>query len=193
MRTPIVRSLSCKGLGTAAILFCSVSAWVLSGCGVAPYTDTTTHTLSISGTAFGGQPPISNASVILFATGSTGYGSGASAIGTATTDTSGNFQITGFTPCADPQQVYIVATGGNPGLTAGTNNTAIVLAAALGNCSTISSSTHVDHQRGHDDRSSLRAERLRQPLHHPRPRLHRHKFDQSVGAYPRLPERSQHR
>jgi hypothetical protein len=143
LRTPIVRSLFRNGLGTAAILFCSVSAWFLSGCGVAPYTDTTTHTLSISGTALGGQPPISNASVILFASGSTGYGSGASAIGTATTDASGNFQITGFVPCGDPQQVYIVATGGNPGLGAGTNNTAIVLVAALGNCSTISSSTHV--------------------------------------------------
>jgi hypothetical protein len=110
---------------------------------VAPYTDTNAHTMSIQGTAFGGQPPVSGASITLFATGSTGYGSAPSAIGTATTDSSGNFQVTGFTPCSDPEQVYIVAAGGNPGLSGSVNNNALVEVAALGNCSSVSSSTYV--------------------------------------------------
>jgi hypothetical protein len=110
---------------------------------MAPYTDTSAHSLNIQGTAFGGQPPVSGSSIILYATGSTGYGSVPSAIGTATSDASGNFNISNAISCSDPQQVYIVATGGNPGLTAGTNNNALTLVAALGNCSSVSASTHV--------------------------------------------------
>ena len=61
----------------------------------------------------------------------------------ATTDSSGNFQITNAPSCADPQQVYIVATGGNPGSPPEPTTTALVLVAALGNCSSVSASTHV--------------------------------------------------
>jgi hypothetical protein len=143
LRTHIDRSSSRAALGPAAILLSSISALFLAGCGVVPYTDTSTHTMSISGTAFGGQPPISGASIVVYATGQSGYGVLPSALGTATTDASGNFQVTSYTSCADPQQVYIVASGGNPGLSSPTNNTASVLVAALGNCSTVSASTHV--------------------------------------------------
>ena len=108
-----------------------------------PFTDTAPHSLSIKGTAFGGQPPVSGSTITLYATGSTGYGSNPSGLGSTTTDASGNFQISNAPSCADPQQVYIVATGGNPGLTAGTDNNALTLVAALGNCSSVSPSTHV--------------------------------------------------
>jgi hypothetical protein len=110
---------------------------------MAPFTDTSAHSLSIKGTAFGGQPPVSGSTVTLFTTGSTGYGSAPSGLASTTTDASGNFQINGAPSCNDPQQVYIVATGGNPGLTAGTNNNALTLVAALGNCSSVSDSTRV--------------------------------------------------
>jgi streptogramin lyase len=39
--------------------------------------------------------------------------------------------------------MYLVATGGNPGLGAGTNNTALALMAALGSCGNLNSSTHI--------------------------------------------------
>jgi hypothetical protein len=143
LRKHIGGSLAKTALGPAAVLFCSISAWFLAGCSATPYTDTTAHTLNIKGNAFGGQPPISGASITLFATGGAGYGSTPTGIGSAVTDSSGNFQVTGFTPCGDPQQVYIVASGGNPGLTGSVNNTGIVLVAALGNCSSVSSSTYV--------------------------------------------------
>jgi hypothetical protein len=99
--------------------------------------------MSIKGTAFGGQPPVSGSTVTVYATGSTGYGSNPTFLGSATTDASGNFQLTSFTSCSDPSEVYIVASGGNPGLsTPGTNNTALMLVAALGDCSTVGA-THV--------------------------------------------------
>jgi len=147
LRKYIVRSVSRTALGPAALLVCSVvSAWFLAGCGVTPYTAATnTNTMSISGTAFGGQPPITGATIQVFATGQTGYGSAPSFLGGATTDSTGHFQVTNFTPCSDPQQVYLVATGGNPGLSpSNTNNSAIRLVAALGTCSSVGASTVVN-------------------------------------------------
>ncbi len=128
----------------AAIACASLASILLTGCGIQPFTDTTVHTMAVSGTAFGGQPPITGSIITLFATGQSGYGSNGTVLGSATTDSHGNFNIASATGCGDPQQVYIVANGGNPGLTAGTNNSAIVLVAALGNCSSVSATTHVN-------------------------------------------------
>ena len=50
---------------------------------------------------------------------------------------SGSFDITGAYSCSNADQVYLVGTGGNPGLAAGTNNTALALMAALGSCSNL--------------------------------------------------------
>jgi len=85
----------------------------------------------------GGSQPIIGATIQLYAAGTTGYGAGATALlNTAvTTDANGSFSITGDYTCpSSTSQLYIVATGGNPGLTPGTNNAAIVLMTALGPC-----------------------------------------------------------
>ena len=127
---------------------------VLSGCSLS----STAHPapdagLAIQGRVQGGQQPITGAHVYLFAANTTGYaGPGITAsttnkslsllttgstdsVGTyVTTDPNGNFTITGDYSCTPNTQVYIYALGGNPGLTAGTNNTASGLLAALGNC-----------------------------------------------------------
>ena len=144
MRKHIGRSLAHTALGPAAVLICSISAWFLAGCSVAPYTDTSSHSLNIKGTAFGGQPPISGAAISIYATGQSGYGLSPSFLGGATTDANGNFQVTSYTPCSDPEEVYLVASGGNPGLTAGTHNNAIMLVAALGKCSSVGAGTTVN-------------------------------------------------
>jgi hypothetical protein len=48
----------------------------------------------------------------------------------------GTFNLTGDYSCTFANdQVYIAATGGNPGLTSGTNNAALVMISALGRCS----------------------------------------------------------
>jgi hypothetical protein len=79
-------------------------------------------------------------------TNSYGYGqapaTGTNVLGTTTTNSSGAFSFTGdLTNCTTGQQAYIVASGGHTGSNA--NNTAAVLMAALGPCSSISNTTPV--------------------------------------------------
>ncbi len=92
----------------------------------------------LRGKLHGGQQPISGSSLQLYAAATTGYGAGATALlsSPVVTDATGSFTITGDYTCpSSSSQLYIVATGGNPGLAPGTNNAAIALMAALGPCS----------------------------------------------------------
>jgi len=102
-------------------------------------------TLSISGVVHGGQQAVSGGTIQLYTAGTSGNGSAATAMITGTTVTTGpdgSFNITGDYSCAhSTDQVYLTATGGNPGLTSGTNNDALVLLAAIGNCGLLSSGT----------------------------------------------------
>ncbi|MDE1160331.1 MAG: hypothetical protein PW792_00130 [Acidobacteriaceae bacterium] len=122
--------------------------------------------VKMTGLVHGGQQPVSGSTIALMTMGATGYGSagsnliptGSYAVGgapgcssgscqtTVVTDAGGNFTITGDYTCptANPAaQVYLTATGGNPGLTTGTNNAAIKLVAPLGACNALSSATTV--------------------------------------------------
>jgi len=112
------------------------------------------------------QQPISGATIQLYAVGTTGDASSATnLIATALTTSdgtgqmnsnanagnannslpAGSFTISGDYKCpASNPQVYLLATGGNPGLASGTNNTAIDLIAALGSCGSLSSSTSIN-------------------------------------------------
>jgi len=66
------------------------------------------------------------------------------AAGGVVTDANGDFTITGDYTCPSPSTlVAVTSTGGNPGLAAGTNNTAIQLVAPLGPCGNLSASTYV--------------------------------------------------
>jgi len=92
---------------------------------------------ALRGKVHGGQQPISGATVQLYAIGTSSITSASTPLlsPAAITDSNGGFNITGQYAC--PQQgslVYIVSTGGNPGLSAGTNNAAAGLMAALGPC-----------------------------------------------------------
>ncbi len=82
---------------------------------------------------------MNGAEVQLYTAGSTGYGSGSSLLASATyTNQNGVFTIEGsFTCPSDAAPAYILASGGTPG--AGTQNSAIVLMAALGECGKLSS------------------------------------------------------
>ena len=57
------------------------------------------------------------------------------------TDTNGNFSITNDYTCPSGAYVYLLALGGNPGLTAATNSE-IALAAGLGTCASLTSSSY---------------------------------------------------
>lgn len=133
----------CRDVALAA----AVSAVVLlSGCGngstatfLSPTSGTVQPKITLRGKVRGGQQAISGATIQLYAI-ATGAGNTASKPllnPAATSDQNGSFSITGTYLC--PQygsETYIVATGGNPGLQANTNNSAIALMAGIGPCTT---------------------------------------------------------
>jgi hypothetical protein len=121
---------------------------------------TTLAARQVQGHVHGGQQAVSGATLQLYAAGTPtgsggGYGVGAVALipagsyspggqpgctgGNCTTlpqtDANGNFSITGDYTCpANVSQIYMVASGGNPGLGGTVNNTNLALMAALGPC-----------------------------------------------------------
>jgi hypothetical protein len=117
----------------------SSGAALLSGCSLNTSGIRLADDVTIGGTAYGGRQPVIGATVNLYATGNTGYGSAATLLGTATTNSAGQFSITrNSNTCASPQQLYLVSSGGDPG--AGPNSAA-VLVEALGACSSFTTST----------------------------------------------------
>ncbi len=92
----------------------------------------------LRGSVHGGQQPVAGSNLQLYAAATTGYGASATPLLTSavTTDGTGSFEITGDYTCpSSTSQLYLVATGGNPGLAPGTNNSALALMVALGPCS----------------------------------------------------------
>jgi hypothetical protein len=123
-----------------------------------------TRAIHVNGSVFGGEQPVVGGLIQLYAVGTTGDGSAATPLISATVTTSdgsaamnsnandgnannslpmGTFAITGEYTCPTPSsEVYLVSTGGNPGLGLGTNDN-LTLMAAMGQCGSLSSSTYV--------------------------------------------------
>lgn len=137
-----------------ALTFCVL---VFTGCSGMPVMNSTASNpvqgVALQGRVHGGQGPISGASVYLLAANTSGYGNASASLlnssgsnthfdGTnyyVTTDSGGNFTITGDYTCpAATTQVYLYSIGGNSG--SGTN-TAAGLMAALGTCQNLMTST----------------------------------------------------
>jgi hypothetical protein len=98
------------------------------------------------GVVHGGQQPVSGATVQLYTVGTSGDGSAATALlaPAVTTDANGGFTLTGKYTCPSASAlVYVVATGGNPGLGGTVNNAALALMAALGPCGNLTGSTYI--------------------------------------------------
>ncbi len=134
-------------------LFASLAVGLTCGCsgsfGPSAIQPNKTPIGNIQGSVHGGQAPISGAKIYLFAAGVNGYGSSPISLINSTapngfedgnghyyvmTDASGNFALGGDYTCTEGQQVYMVAWGGNPGLTGSVNNTGIIQMAGLGQC-----------------------------------------------------------
>ncbi len=148
--------ISSKSAGFTAVLSLLVCS-LLSSC--------STSTLKNSAarpTAFvtGGQQPIAGAHIYLLSLGQSGIASASTSMllstgpgvtldansrGYITSAADGSFSFSGdYAPCPDPtDQVYALALGGNPGLTAGSTNAAIALAAALGPCGSLSPTRNI--------------------------------------------------
>jgi sugar lactone lactonase YvrE len=127
----------------------TAAALLLTACATAPTTPVTPilpAKAGITGTVHGGQQAVSGATVQLWAVGTAGDGSASTPLlnPAVVTDANGNFNITGLYVCPSASRlVYLTATGGNPGLTVGTNNSFLAMMAALGTCGSLSSSTYV--------------------------------------------------
>lgn len=151
-----MKIVTCINKRVAAAFTAAALMALLSGCGIGlsggggttPPGGVTTH---VTGNVHGGQQPVSGATIQLYAVGNTGDKSAATALisQTVLTGTNGDFSISGLWNCnntavygSDPL-LYLVATGGNPGLSAGTTNSALAMMAALGPCSGITSSTFI--------------------------------------------------
>jgi streptogramin lyase len=159
-----------KGLSVivrASLLLCaSWGVLALTGCGMGSINHTAQVDVALNGKVHGGQQAVSGATVQLYMVGTGGNGSAASpmipngtyylggqpgcvASGSTTcyasviSDGNGNFSITGDYTCPTfGTQVYIVATGGNPGLASGTNNLALTMVEALGSCGNLAANTN---------------------------------------------------
>lgn len=116
------------------------------GCGAKATGSGSSKTFALRGNVHGGQQPVSGAAIQLYAVGSNGDGSQSAPLLTHAvfSDGLGNFTITGDYTCpSSGTMVYLLATGGNPGLASGTNNSGISMIAALGNCGLLQASTFI--------------------------------------------------
>jgi hypothetical protein len=158
------------GLALSGLILggCQMSSMVLSGT-MSPDSPSSPSAVTLGGSVHGGQQPVVGSAIQLYAAGTAGYGTGATALipalpsgsqyfaggqpgcvasGSQTcyanvvTDSTGSFNLTGDYACpSGASQIYIVSKGGNPG--AGTN-AELALMAALGSCSSLSSSTSIN-------------------------------------------------
>ena len=143
--------LTLHALWMAALL---TAMAVLTGCGAGRILPPSNQAgVALHGKVHGGQQPVANAHVYLFAANTTGYG-GAGILPTVNnaslsllnvvdttlsddtgayvlTDALGNFDISNDYTCTPNSQVYLYVHGGDPG---GGPNSAIGLLAILGNC-----------------------------------------------------------
>lgn len=130
------------GVASAAL----AGSLALTGCGAnlqnAGTGEPVVSTRAIAGQVHGGVFPIQNATVRLMQTvtgNSSGYGSTATTLGTATTDANGNFNFSQTYTCsASTEFAYITVTGGHSSNLAGTaTNSSIVQVGVIGGCATL--------------------------------------------------------
>jgi hypothetical protein len=137
-----MRSVLSLSIKRSVLALTAASVVTLTGCGIgAPAGPVSTTFQSVTGHIHGGQTPIVGATVTLYATGSTGYGAGATVLGTGRSDSYSNFVITlvqGAT-CPAGSQAYITAAGG--GANYQPANVAMLEMAALGSCSSVNATT----------------------------------------------------
>jgi hypothetical protein len=132
----------------AIVIFASLAA--LAGCSAdglrnSEATPSPSSVLALHGRVMGGQQPVTSATVKFYKVTTNGDGTASTTMLTTTgnsvtTDSNGNFSITGDYTCGTATDVFLVVTGGNPG--SGTNAN-LTLMSALGLCSSLSSSTNV--------------------------------------------------
>lgn len=131
---------------TPLLFLGSVALLALAGCAMGTPAPPDPISFTVGGHVHGGQQGVVGAQVQLYDAGNSGNGSAATAMLSTpvVTGADGAFSVSsGYTCASQTDQVYIVATGGNPGLGSGGNNPALVMMTALGNCSDLSTISFV--------------------------------------------------
>ena len=130
------------------VAFLAASSALIAGCGseFAPAARTSALPSAMAGSVHGGQQPVSGARVYLYAISTSGNSTASTSLlnlpGFVLTGLDGGFSITGDYTCPTGSYVYLLALGGNPGLAPLTNNPDLALAAGLGPCASLSSSSY---------------------------------------------------
>jgi hypothetical protein len=147
---PIRRISTNTGSARLPMLFLAVllTSLLFNGCGdpgrsLKPVSSSVT----VSGVAHGGQEPISNSSIQIYAMSATTDGGASIPLlaNPVQTDSAGRFSTTGMSTCPSASsQIYLVALGGKPSLASGANNPRTGVLALLGACGDLSNSTEVD-------------------------------------------------
>jgi len=118
----------------------------VAGCGDQQFrTPSSLSMPGFSGDVHGGQQPIAGSTIQLYATGNTGDGSASTpliAIPT-TTNAKGQFNVGAYTCPSASTNVYLTATGGNPGFQSAGTNPQIAAMVALGPCGNLTASTYM--------------------------------------------------
>jgi len=135
-----LRTIASVGLLAAMGLVGVTGCGVASGAGI----DGGSSSQVMQGRVMGGQSPVSGSMMRLYAVGTGGDGSAATSLMSkpVSTDANGNFNLTGAYACpSSSAQVYLLATGGNPGLSSAVDNSELALMTAIGSCGSLSSTT----------------------------------------------------
>ncbi len=139
-RPPNTSGLAC------GLLFVAMGLVTLTGCGVSGSAVPPQDAEGLSGSVKSGYQPVSGSHLQLYAAGTNGTGSPAQPLlsNPVLSDSNGKFLIPANFSCpSQSSQIFAVASGGNPGLSSGTNNPALALTVMLGFCSSLSTATPI--------------------------------------------------
>ena len=138
----------CLGLRWNVFLTLAIALSSLTGCqNLALPVPTSAIAAVMHGHVHGGQQPVTNSLIQLYAVGTSGVASAAQPLVTQPvyTDSNGDFSLTTYTCPSASAPVYLTSMGGFNGYGPnGAGNSAIALMAMLGPCGAITDSTFVD-------------------------------------------------
>jgi len=136
-----------SGTGLAGrALFVAAALATLTGCGLSGSAIASEDANALSGSVRSGYQPVSGSHLQLYAAGINGVGSAAQPLlsNPVQSDVNGKFVIPADFDCpSQSSQIFAVASGGNPGLSSGTNNPALALTVMLGSCSSLSAASPI--------------------------------------------------
>lgn len=136
-----------RGLGWKTLFSLAIALGSLTGCQNLALPAPASRVASVMrGHVHGGQQPVTNSLIQLYAVGSSGLASAAQPLVAEPvyTDNNGDFSLTTYTCPTSNTPVYLTSTGGYNGYgPKGAGNTAIALMAMLGPCGAITDETFV--------------------------------------------------